>query len=214
MQALLNVVIDGVAYGMVLFIISVGMSVTLGLMRFVNASHGAFAMIGGYVVAYLVKDAQWNFWWSWVIAIALTAAVGGIMEAIVFRHLYRRQQLEQVLFTIGLSFFLTHAPNALFGPQVQLIKLPDWLAQSVDLGCRTRPAHRLLVIAAGCSVALLSFLIVSHTRFGIWVRATVDSSDMASALGIPIRLVQCLSFSAGVALAVVGGVLGAELMPI
>lgn len=214
MQALLNVAIDGVAYGMVLFIISVGMSVTLGLMRFVNASHGAFAMIGGYVVAYLATDARWNFWWSWAIAIAATAALGGIMESVVFRHLYRRQQLEQVLFTIGLSFFLTAAANALFGPQVQLIKLPDWLAQSVDLGFRTLPAQRLLVIAAGCSAALLSFLIVSHTRFGIWLRATVDNSEMASTLGIPIRLVQCLSFSAGVALAVVGGVLGAELMPI
>src|SRR5258708_30347674 len=98
MQALLNLAIDGVAYGMVLCIISVGMSVTLGLMRFVNASHGAFAMIGGYLVAYLVSDAQWSFWWSWVIAIAATAVLGGIMESIIFRHLYRRHQLEQVLF--------------------------------------------------------------------------------------------------------------------
>src|SRR5271156_6345809 len=104
MQVFLNVAIDGIAYGMVLFIISVGMSVTLGLMRFVNASHGSFAMIGGYVTAYLIRDAHWNFWWSWLVAIVMTAAMGGILEAIVLRHLYRRQQLEQVLFTIGLSF--------------------------------------------------------------------------------------------------------------
>jgi branched-chain amino acid transport system permease protein len=214
MHIFLNVAIDGIAYGMVLFIISVGMSVTLGLMRFVNASHGAFAMIGGYVTVYLIKDAHWNFWWSWLVAIVMTAAMSGILEATVLRHLYRRPQLEQVLFTIGLSFFLTASANALFGPQVQLIKLPDWLAQSVDLGFRTLPVQRLLVIATGCAVALLSFLIVSHTRFGIWLRAAVDNSETASTLGIPIRRVQCLSFSVGAGLAVVGGVLGAELMPI
>jgi branched-chain amino acid transport system permease protein len=214
MQALLNVTIDGIAYGMVLFIISVGMSVTLGLMRFVNVSHGSFAMIGVYISAYLITDAQWSFWWSWLAAIVATAAIGGILEAIVLKHLYRQHQLEQVLFTIGLAFFLTAAANALVGPQVQVIRLPAWLSQPVDLGFRTLPVQRLLVIAAGSTVALLSFLIVSHTRFGVWLRAAVDNSETASTLGIPIRRVQCLSFAIGAALAAVGGVLGAELMPI
>lgn len=214
MLALLNVLVDGVAYGMVLFIIAVGMSVTLGLMRFVNLSHGAFAMIGGYCTAFLIRDAQWNFWWAWLVAILATAGLGALLEMFVLRHLYRRTELEQVLFTIGLSFFLIASTNALAGPQVQLIKLPPWLAQSMDLGFRTLPAQRLLVIVAGAVVALLAFWVVSRTRFGVWLRAAVDKPETASALGIPIRRVQCLSFAAGAALAAVGGVLGAELMPL
>ena len=214
MLALLNVLVDGVAYGMVLFIIAVGMSVTLGLMRFVNLSHGAFAMIGGYCTAFLIRDAQWNFWWAWLAAILATAGLGALLDIFVLRHLYRRTELEQVLFTIGLSFFLIATTNALAGPQVQLIKLPPWLAQSIDLGFRTLPAQRLLVIVAGVVVALLAFWVVSRTRFGVWLRAAVDNPETASALGIPIRRVQCLSFAAGAALAAVGGVLGAELMPL
>ena len=214
MQTLLNVLIDGVAYGMVLFIISVGMSVTLGLMRFVNVSHGAFAMIGGYCTAFLIGDAKWNFWWAWLVAIMVTALIGAILENFVLRHLYRRDQLEQVLFTIGLSYFLIATANAIAGPQVQLIKLPGWLTQPFDLGFRTLPAQRLLVIGSGVLVAVVSFLVVSRTRFGVWLRAAVDNAEIASSLGIPIRRVQCLSFAAGAALAAVGGVLGAELMPI
>jgi len=148
-----NVLIDGMAYGMVLFIIAVGLTVTLGLMRFVNLAHGAFAMIGGYAAALLTREAQWSFWLALPAALVVTAALGALLEAAVLRHLYRRSELEQVLFTIGLAFFLIAATNALAGPQVQLITLPPLLAQPVDLGFRTLPAQRLLVIAAGLVVA-------------------------------------------------------------
>lgn len=214
MQLLANVLIDGLAYGMVLFIIAVGLSVTLGLMRFVNLSHGAFAMIGGYGAALLTREAQWSFWLAVPVAIGITAAVGALLEALVLRHLYRRSELEQVLFTIGLSFFLIAATNALAGPQVQLIVLPPLLAQSVDLGFRTLPAQRLLVIGAGLVVAATATWTVARTRFGIWLRAAVDHADTAATLGIPIRTVQCASFAVGAALAGLGGVLGAELMPL
>src|SRR5574343_576184 len=113
---------------MVLFIIAVGRSVTLGLMRFVNLAHGAFAMIGGYATALLVREAQWSFWLALPAALVLTAALGAVLEALVLRHLYRRSDLDQVLFTIGLAFFLIAATNALAGPQVQMIPLPDMLA--------------------------------------------------------------------------------------
>ncbi|HEU0203974.1 MAG TPA: branched-chain amino acid ABC transporter permease [Burkholderiaceae bacterium] len=214
MQILFNVLIDGVAYGMVLFVIAVGLSVTLGLMRFVNLSHGALAMIGGYAAALLTREAQWSFWLAVPAAIVLTAIVGGLLEALVLRHLYRRSELEQVLFTIGLTFFLIAATNALVGPQVQLITLPPLLAQSVDLGFRTLPAQRLLVIGAGFVVAAAAAWTVTRTRFGVWLRAAVDHPDTAGALGIPIRVVQCASFAAGAALAGLGGILGAELMPL
>jgi len=210
----LNILIDGLAYGMVLFVIAVGLSVTLGLMRFVNLSHGAFAMVGGYCAALLTREAQWSFWVAVPAAILATAALGAALEALVLRHLYRRKELDQVLFTIGLSFVLIATTNALVGPQLRMIPLPPLLAGSVDLGFRTLPAQRLLVIAAGCGVAMLAAWTVARTRFGIWLRAAVDHSGTASALGIPIRTVQCASFAAGAALAGLGGILGAELMPL
>jgi branched-chain amino acid transport system permease protein len=214
MQVLANVVIDGLAYGMVLFVIAAGLSVTLGLMRFVNLSHGAFAMIGGYAAAVLTREAQWSFWIAVPIAIATTGVLGALLEALVLRHLYRRTELSQVLFTIGLTFFLIAATKALAGPQVQIIALPPLLAQPVDLGFRTLPAQRLLVIGAGLVVALAAAWTVTRTRFGIWLRAAVDHPDTAATLGIPIRVVQCTSFAVGAALAGLGGILGAELMPL
>lgn len=214
MQMLSNVLIDGIAYGMVLFIIAVGMSVTLGLMRFVNLSHGAFAMAGGYCAALLTREARWSFWLAVPVAVGATALLGALLEVLVLRHLYRRSELDQVIFTIGLSFFMIAATNALAGPQVQLILLPPLLTQSLDLGFRTLPAQRLLVIGAGLAVAGLAAWMVARTRFGVWLRAAVDKPDAASALGIPIRTVQCASFAIGAALAGLGGILGAELMPL
>ena len=214
MNTLFNIAIDGLAYGMVLFVVSVGLSVTLGLMRFVNLSHGAFAMVGGYCAAYLTREAQWSFWLAVPVALLATGLLGAALETLVLRHLYRRKELEQVLFTIGLSFVLIAATNAIAGPQVQLIKLPDLLAGSIDLGIRTLPAQRLLVIGAGLLVAAICTWTISHTRFGVWLRAAVDHSSTASTLGIPIRLVQCASFAVGAALAGLGGILGAELMPL
>jgi branched-chain amino acid transport system permease protein len=213
-NTLTNILIDGLAYGMVLFVIAVGLSITLGLMRFVNLSHGAFAMLGGYVAALLTREAQWSFWLALPAAVLVTALVGAVLETLVLRHLYRRKELDQVLFTIGLTFVMIAGTNALAGPQVQLITLPPALAGSVDLGFRTLPAQRLLVIAAGLLVAVGAIWTVARTRFGIWLRAAVDHSGTASALGIPIRLVQCASFAAGAALAGLGGILGAELMPL
>ncbi|MBA2960506.1 MULTISPECIES: ABC transporter permease subunit [Ramlibacter] len=209
-----NILVDGLAYGMVLFVIAVGLSVTLGLMRFVNLSHGAFAMVGGYCAALLVREAQWSFWLAVPAAVVTTGLFGATLESLVLRHLYQRKELEQVLFTIGLSFVLIAFTNALAGPQVQLIPLPAALAGSVDLGFRTLPVQRLLVIGVGLAVAGLAAWTVARTRFGVWLRAAVDHSATASTLGIPIRTVQCVTFAAGAALAGLGGILGAELMPL
>jgi branched-chain amino acid transport system permease protein len=214
MHILANILVDGLAYGMVLFIIAIGMSVTLGLMRFVNLSHGAFAMLGGYCTALLVREAGLSFWVALPAGVLAVGALGAVLEAGVLRHLYHRTELEQVLFTIGLSFFLIAATNALVGPQVQMIPLPAVLTQPVDLGFRTLPAQRLMVIGTGLLVAAGVAWTVARTRFGVWLRAAVDHPGTASALGIPIRRVQCLSFAVGAALAGLGGVLGAELLPL
>jgi branched-chain amino acid transport system permease protein len=213
-RLLANIAIDGLAYGMVLFIISVGLSVTLGLMRFVNLAHGAFAMVGGYLAAQLVRVHHWPFALGAFAAIVLTGLIAIVLEVFVLRRLYRRSELEQVLFTIGLTFIFIATVNLLFGPDVQLIPLPAALSGAVDLGVRTLPTQRLLVIAAGVLVIAGCLWLLRGTRFGVWLRSSVDNTDAAAALGIPVQLVYALTFGAGAALAALGGILGAELMPL
>lgn len=214
MTLLANILIDGIAYGMVLFIIAVGLSVTLGLMRFVNLAHGAFAMTGGYIAAWLVREQGMSFYVGAPLAVLATGLIGALLEVTVLRRLYRRTELQQVLFTIGLTFLFVATANLLAGPEVQLIPLPPALSQSVDLGIRTLPAQRLLVIASGALVVLSAFWVLNKSRFGVWLRATVDNTDAASALGIPVQLVYVTTFAVGAALAGLGGILGAELMPL
>ncbi len=214
MTLLANILIDGIAYGMVLFIIAVGLSVTLGLMRFVNLAHGAFAMTGGYIAAWLVREQGLSFYVGAPLAVLATGLIGALLEVTVLRRLYRRTELQQVLFTIGLTFLFVATANLLAGPEVQLIPLPPALTQSIDLGIRTLPAQRLLVIASGVLVVLAAFWVLNKSRFGVWLRATVDNTDAASALGIPVQLVYVTTFAVGAALAGLGGILGAELMPL
>jgi branched-chain amino acid transport system permease protein len=211
---LANILIDGIAYGMVLFIIAVGLSVTLGLMRFVNLAHGAFAMTGGYIAAWLVREQGLSFYVGVPLAVLATGLLGALLEVTVLRRLYRRTELQQVLFTIGLTFLFVATANLLAGPEVQLIPLPPSLSFAVDLGIRTLPAQRLLVIASGVLVVLAAFWVLNKSRFGVWLRATVDNTAAASALGLPVQLVYVLTFAVGAALAGLGGILGAELMPL
>jgi branched-chain amino acid transport system permease protein len=211
---LANILIDGIAYGMVLFIIAVGLSVTLGLMRFVNLAHGAFAMTGGYIAAWLVREQGLSFYAGAFLAVLATGLLGALLEVTVLRRLYRRTELQQVLFTIGLTFLFVATANLLAGPEVQLIPLPPALSQAVDLGIRTLPAQRLLVITSGLLIVLAAFWVLNKSRFGVWLRATVDNTSAASALGIPVQLVYVTTFAVGAALAGLGGILGAELMPL
>ena len=214
MTLLANILIDGIAYGMVLFIIAVGLSVTLGLMRFVNLAHGAFAMTGGYIAAWLVREQGLSFYAGAFLAVLATGLLGALLEVTVLRRLYRRTELQQVLFTIGLTFLFVATANLLAGPEVQLIPLPPALSQAVDLGIRTLPAQRLLVITSGLLIVLAAFWVLNKSRFGVWLRATVDNTSAASALGIPVQLVYVTTFAVGAALAGLGGILGAELMPL
>lgn len=214
MSTLLNIVIDGISYGIVLFIISVGLSITLGLMRFINLVHGAFAMTGGYIAAWLVRVQGLNFWLGMSLAIVATALIAGLLEAILLKRLYRRSDLDQVLFTLGMTFAFVAVANFLFGPQVQLLPIPAALAAPFDLGFRIIPAHRLAVLLAGVLIAFVVWVLISKTRFGIWLRAAVDNPDIAASLGIPIRRVYAWTFAIGAGLAALGGILGAELLPI
>lgn len=214
MTTLINIVVDGISYGMILFIISVGLTITLGLMRFINLVHGAFAMTGGYVTAWLVRVQGLDFWLSAAIGIAGTAALGAVLESLVLRHLYRRRDLDQVLFTLGMLFVFVATANLIWGPEIQLLPLPGWMAAPVDLGVRTLPAHRLVVVVSGLVVTVGLWALFTRTRFGVWLRAAVDDTAAASALGIPIRFVYALTFALGAGLAALGGILGAEILPL
>ena len=214
MTLILNILVDGIAYGMILFMISVGLSVTMGLMRVVNLAHGGFALLGGTFAHWFGADLGWPFWLSTVLAILATVALSMPLERIVYRRIYGFTDLQQVLATIGLTFLMIASVNLWQGSSLLAVPLPDVLKESVDLGFRTLPLHRLLVILIGALVVAGLWFLLDRTRFGIRLRASVDNQGTASAHGIHTDRIFMLTFALGAGLAALGGVLGAELLPI
>ena len=155
----LTVLLDGVSYGMILFLISVGLTVTMGLMRVVNLAHGAFAMIGGYVAAYLTQQGG-NFYLAVLGGAAVAAALGAIAEMTIYRPLYRKGELSQVLLTVGIVFVATGAITAIFGAFPYPVVFPDYLTRPVDIGFREYPAYRLFLIAVGAAIAAVLWLVL------------------------------------------------------
>ncbi len=215
MQTILSIGLDGISYGMVLFIISIGLSIMMGLMRVVNLAHGAFAMIGGYLASYAMRD----FGASYALAIAV-AVIGTILisiplEVLLYRRIYRKSDpLIQVLLTIGITFVIIGLSNFIFGPTLKAIPLPNALSGPLDIGFRMIPTHRVFVIACGVVTALALWLLIDKTEFGIRLRASVDNSDMADSLGIRTEWIYAATFALAVGLGAFGGVVGAELLPI
>jgi branched-chain amino acid transport system permease protein len=215
MQTVLGIGFDALAYGMVLFMISIGLSVTMGLMRVINLAHGAFAMIGGYFASYVTRDLGLGFGFAIVVAVLGTMIIALPLEYLLYRRIYgTRDPLVQVLMTIGITFAVIGIMNYLFGPTLKTIDLPAAISGPVDLGFRTVPANRLFVIACGAAVALALWFVVERTDFGIKLRAAVDNPGMAAALGIRTDWVYRASFALAVGLGALGGVVGAELLPI
>ncbi len=214
MSLLASVVIDSIAYGMILFIISVGLSITLGLMRFVNLAHGVFAVAGGYVTVAIARRFGLGYEWSALLAVMAVAAASMPLEAAFIRRLYKRSQLDQVLFTIGLVFVGTACVGLSFGNSLTPIPLPSYLQGSIDIGFRVIPRQRLAALVVGLIVLMCLHFLLTRTRFGIEVKATVDLPDAAQALGIRTSRVYSLAFALGAGLAALGGIVGAELLPI
>ena len=209
---MLTILFDGIAYGMVLFVLAAGLSVTLGLMNFVNLAHGAFAMAGGYVTALLMNRAGLPFLATLPFAFAVPAVIGLILERTLYRQLYNRSHLDQVLFSIGIVFMASAAVDYLMGSQPQLIQLPHWLRGRVDIGGWQIGLYRSFIIAT-CSVLVVALqLILTRTRFGSQLRAAVDDPRVARGLGIPVDLVFAATFAVGSGLAGLGGALGAEIL--
>ena len=214
MQTVLSIGVDALAYGMVLFVISIGLSVTMGLMRVVNLAHGAFAMIGGYIASYAARDMGLAYAFAVILAIVGTIIIAIPIERLLYRRIYGQPELTQVLMTIGITFCIIGIANYVFGPTLKTIPTPDALRESVSLGFRTVSAHRLFVIACGVAVAIGLWYFIERTAFGVKLRAAVDNAAMAAALGVKTQVVYAVSFAVAVGLAAFGGVVGAELLPI
>ncbi len=205
------ILLDGLAYGMVLFIISVGLTVTMGLMRVVNLAHGGFAMAGGYLAAMMIR-AGVPFFAAAALATLAAGILGGIAEMTVFRPLYRKGELAQVLMTFGLTFVFIAALTWLFGTDVKILPIPSYLAGPVDLGFRTYPTYRLFLIVVGLLLFLLVWFVIEGSLYGARLRAAVDNPRMARAVGIDVNRLFTITFVIGCALAGFGGVIGAEML--
>jgi branched-chain amino acid transport system permease protein len=212
MLAFAGVLVDGFSYGALLFLMSIGLSVTLGLMGFLNFSHTALAMVGGYFTVLLMQHAGMPFGWALLGAVAGATFLGALLERTVYRRTYRRAALVQVLLTIGVMLMFGAAAIYLFGPSMQAIDIPEALRGRVVLGQLELSRYRLLLLAV--SVVLLAVLLlgIEYTRFGTMIRASVDNQRVASALGIPIQRVFMATFAIGTALAALGGGLGVEVL--
>jgi branched-chain amino acid transport system permease protein len=212
MVSFLGIVFDGVAYGSLLFLISVGLSVTMGLMNIVNLAHGAFAMFGGYVSVWLSERHGVPFLATLPLSFIALALVGTLAEWLFYRRLRRRSQLDQVLFTIGLTFMSVAAATFFWGPVEQGVVLPEALRGQVNVLGVGLGAYRLflIVLVAVLSVGLASF--VARTRFGARIRAAVDDEQVAAGLGVPVDRIFCLTFALGSGLAGLGGALSIDLL--
>ena len=213
---MLTLLFDGVAFGMLLFVLALGLAVTMGLMNFINLAHGAFAMAGGYVLVVLMQKAGWPFLACLPAAFLGTAALGALLEATLYRRMYGRPHLDQVLFSIGLTFMAVATVDFVMGSSQQNITLPDWLRQRFEFGSGPfmlgMGAYRLFIIASCVALALGLQAVLTKTRFGSRLRAAVDDPRVAAGLGIPVNRVFLLTFAVGSGLAGLGGALGADIL--
>jgi branched-chain amino acid transport system permease protein len=207
-----SMVLGGVAAGMVLFIVSVGLSVTMGLMGFVNLAHGGFAMVGGYAIALAMKHWGFGFVPALVFGFVVTAAASVLLERLLYARLYRGAELDQVLFTIGLVFMMIASVTLLFGPENQPIALPAVLQGQINLGITHYRTYSVALIVIGIVIVSGLWLGFERTRTGAQIRAAVDNRRMAESLGINITRLFTLTFALGSGMAALGGGLGAEFL--
>lgn len=206
------VVFDGFAFGMLLFVLSVGLSVTLGLMNFINLAHGAFGMLGGYIAVLVMRQLGMPFLLALPAAFLGAAALSIVFERTLFRRLYRAGELNQVLFTIGLVFVAAASAAYFFGTSQQPIQLPSYLRGSVEIAGMRFGAYRLFLIAVALVITALLFFGLERTRFGARIRASVDNQRAAQGLGLDVDRIFAVTFALGSGLAGLGGALAIEVV--
>jgi len=207
-----GILLGGLSAGTVLFIVSVGLSVTMGLMGFVNLAHGAFAMFGGYVVVLAMNRAHFGFAAALALAFVATAALSVLLERLLYRRLYRAGELDQVLFTIGLIFVFMAAITIVVGPESQQLQLPPALGGQLNLGFIQYRTYSIFLIVVGLLMLAGIWLVFERTRIGAQIRATVDNRRMAESLGINVDRLFTITFAFGSGMAAIGGGLGAEFL--
>ena len=213
-SAAISVAFHGLTLGMVLYLISVGLSVTMGLMGFVNLAHGAFAMAGGYVMTTLMNRWGVDFPLALLVAVAVVIAASLLLERLLYRRLYGGNELDQVLLTMGLIFMSVGAATYIWGPLAQPMRPPELLRGQISLFGRSLPAYRTFLILCGAIIVTLLWLAVERTRLGTQLRAAVDNLRMAETLGINTSRLFATAFALGSGLAALGGGLGADLLAI
>jgi branched-chain amino acid transport system permease protein len=215
---MLTILFDGIAYGMLMFVLAVGLAITLGLMNFINLAHGAFAMMGGYLTVVLMQRWQVPFLWCLPMAFVGVGLLGALLESTLYRAMYRKPHLDQVLFSIGLAFMAVAGVDYVMGSSQQNIQLPDWLKGRTEWGddpwALGMGHYRLFIVALCAALTVVLQLVLSRTRFGSRLRAAVDDPVVAAGLGIPVNRVFLLTFAVGSGLAGLGGALGAEVLSI
>ncbi|MET0312616.1 MAG: branched-chain amino acid ABC transporter permease [Burkholderiaceae bacterium] len=211
---MLTILFDGVAYGMLLFVLAVGLAVTLGLMNFINLAHGAFAMAGGYLTVLLMQKAGVPFLACLPLAFVGVGLLGALLERTLYRPMYARPHLDQVLFSIGLTFMAVAATDWFMGSTQQIIQLPAFLRGRTELfdGALGMGHYRVFIIATCAALAVALQYVLAKTRFGSRLRAAVDDPRVAAGMGINVNLVFLATFAVGSGLAGLGGALGAEIL--
>ena len=213
---MLTILFDGVAYGMLLFILAVGLAVTMGLMNFINLAHGAFAMAGGYITVLLMQRFGVPFLLCLPLAFLGSALVGAVLERTLYRPMYHKPHLDQVLFSIGLVFMAVASVDYFVGSSQQIMQLPEWLKGRTELGSGDwilgMGHYRLFIIAVCAALTVALQYVLGHTRFGSRLRASVDDQRVAAGLGINVNIVFLSTFAVGSGLAGLGGALGAEVL--
>jgi len=211
-SAIAGIFFDGVAYGSLLFLISLGLSVTMGLMSFVNLAHGAFAMLGGYACVGLMQRWGIPFLGTLPLVFLLLAGVGALLEVLLYRRLYPRSALDQVLFTIGFTFMAVASATWIWGPSQQPVALPGFLRGQITIASVDVGGYRLFLIAVVLAISTTLGLLVARTRFGAQLRAAVDNRMAAAGAGVSVSLLFSVTFALGSGLAGLGGALAIDVL--
>jgi branched-chain amino acid transport system permease protein len=212
LSSAVGVLFDGFAYGMLLFLLSVGLSVTLGMMNFVNLAHCTFAAVGGYCTVTFVNRLGWNFLVALPLAFLAGAVLAVILERALFRRLYRASDLDQCLVTIGIAFMSIAIFAWFYTTEPQSARPPSYLLGSVEVMGRNFGVYRLFLVLAGLTITALLVYSLEYTRFGARVRAAVDNQRMARGLGIDVDRAFLYTFALGGGLAGLGGALAIEVI--
>jgi branched-chain amino acid transport system permease protein len=206
--------LNGLQFGLLLFLLAAGLTLVFGIMDMVNLAHGSLYMVGAYFAATFVALTD-SFLIGAILALGATVLVGMAVEVVALRRLYGRDHLDHVLGTFGLILFFNEAVRIVWGPAGLTLRLPDWLNTSVPiLPGLDYPTYRIAIIVTALLVALFLYILVMRTRLGMLIRAGATNREMTGALGVNINLLYTLVFGLGAALAALAGLMQAPIQTV